>query len=293
MIHPFRTRKRLRRATASPEVLEDRQLLTVAFQRPFMSVSGGAGHAEIVLQRSAGYNDVATTQEQVQLATSGTAVAGVDYSALPRVVTFEPGETSKTIQVPILASGSTSGTKMLRLALAPTIDSPGGSVAFLAISHGSDATPPRLLKAKVVVKNGFVQSFVLKFSEAMAAGPVQDIRNYQLDDPKSLRTVAGSNWTLPTREIALKKAVYHQATHTVELIPKQRIKPLPMFFVLSREFGDALKMAALPTAPSASEIFKFSPITDVAGNPLDLNKDGVPDGQLAAVMTVTQRGIRS
>jgi hypothetical protein len=52
-----------------------------------------------------------------------------------------------------------------------------------------------------------VTRFVISFSKDMAPGPIRDISNFSIADPRSVRPVKGSLWTTPTRQIPLKSAV--------------------------------------------------------------------------------------
>ena len=47
----------------------------------------------------------------------GTAVAGTDYTSSSGTLTFEPGETTKTVRVPLLSSSKSTGDKTLSLRL--------------------------------------------------------------------------------------------------------------------------------------------------------------------------------
>jgi hypothetical protein len=71
---------------------------TLQFSAATYSVSENAGPAVITITRTGASAGTAT----VQIATSnGTATAGSDYTAVTQTVTFNTGETSKTVNIPI------------------------------------------------------------------------------------------------------------------------------------------------------------------------------------------------
>lgn len=79
-----------------------------------MSEDGTITGAAVTLER---LHDVVTAEVQVQV-TGGTATAGLDYTnVFPLSVTFNPGETSKTITIPVLEDLLTEGTETLQLSL--------------------------------------------------------------------------------------------------------------------------------------------------------------------------------
>ena len=76
-----------------------------AFGSSTFSVSAGATVANVTVLRVGGAGGTAS----VTYATSaGTAVAGTDYTTESGVLTFNPGQTSQTIAIPILRSNAGS-----------------------------------------------------------------------------------------------------------------------------------------------------------------------------------------
>ena len=72
--------------------------VTIQFGNPTFSISEGAAIATITITRSGGTGGAVS----ITLATSnGTATAGSDYTATSGPVFFNPGETTKTVTIPI------------------------------------------------------------------------------------------------------------------------------------------------------------------------------------------------
>lgn len=86
------------------------------------SVSEGDGSATIEVVRVNGANGEVT----VQFATSdGTAVAGTDYTSVSETLTFGEGETSQSVNIPILDNGLEGSDKTVNLTLSNATDDAG------------------------------------------------------------------------------------------------------------------------------------------------------------------------
>jgi uncharacterized repeat protein (TIGR01451 family) len=80
-------------------------------------VREGAAAAEVVVQRM-GLTDI---EASIRLATvDGTATAGEDYEAIDEVLTFDPGERSRTVWISLLDDVAVEGDETIHLSLIPT-----------------------------------------------------------------------------------------------------------------------------------------------------------------------------
>ncbi len=218
-----RTGRHSKRHSIHFEPMEGRQLLTVVFGDFPRLVSEHVPSAAIILARSGDLN----VAEQVRFTTSdGTAKAGVDYAAIDQIVTFGPGETVKTIPLTIVNDGQLDGEETVNLTLDNPPLSPGNSDYIvndvLTIADREDVTSPTIRNERLMVTpSGAVKGVVLTFSEPMALGPVQDIRNYSLRVDKFDQY--GDSSYVP---ITLTHApVYDPATWTVTLRFDRPLKP--------------------------------------------------------------------
>lgn len=114
---------------------------------PTVSAAGGAvaesaGSLAITVTLSA----ASTGPVIVDYATSdGTATAGLDYTATSGTLTFQPGETSKTVDVSIFDDGVEEATKTFTLTLTnPSGAALGTASAIGTILDDDDTTPPVL-----------------------------------------------------------------------------------------------------------------------------------------------------
>src|SRR5207249_1999877 len=85
----------------------------------------------------------------------GTATAGADYTPVRQLVTFAPGETTKMVQIPVVADGLAEPEETVLLVLSSPLppDSPDyrfPSLATLTIADRADVTPPTASDARLV-----------------------------------------------------------------------------------------------------------------------------------------------
>jgi hypothetical protein len=108
---------------------------TLQFSSPTYSVSGNGGIATITVNRVGGS---AGTVSVDFATTDGTATAGVDYRPVSGTLTFQPGETTKTFTVPILANNTAENNATVQLFLRNPVGNPligNGGTATLTITN--------------------------------------------------------------------------------------------------------------------------------------------------------------
>jgi hypothetical protein len=215
---------------------------------PFVPPGGVTGPVVIPSQPDLG--------ETVVFATSdGTATAGADYTPVRQLVSFAPGEMTKTVEVPVVADGVAEPDETVILILSST--QPPGTPTYqfpfataLTIVDRADVTPPTVRDTRLVGEGDRPTSFALTFSEPMALGPAQDVRNYYVTagPPRGTQSLFGGS-----RQVPLQSAVYDAATQTVVLTPAQPLEASVLYQV---------------STPSTSVLIGAPPLTDVAGNQL-------------------------
>jgi hypothetical protein len=77
-------------------------------------VNESSGMATVMVTRTGGGDDTVTVMFST---TDGTATAGTDYTAMSGTLTFNPGETSKSITIPILDDGGVENAQSFLLSL--------------------------------------------------------------------------------------------------------------------------------------------------------------------------------
>jgi hypothetical protein len=183
--------------------------------------------SSIVTVRRGGGSPDATVQ--VHYATGGgTAVAGVDYTAVSGTLTFLPNQTSATFTVPILHSVATI-SKTVGLALSDPV---GGaqigrlSTATLTITAGQSVNPsgppPQVTGEQLLIGPGGITAVVFSFSQPLDPTRAADLGNYGY-----YVISAGPDGTFGTPDdgfTPLAAARYDAATSSVALFPAA---PLP------------------------------------------------------------------
>jgi hypothetical protein len=135
------------------ESLEDR-LTPSGFQfgSPYFSASDAAGTAQITVVRS---GDDSTTQSVNFTTSDGTAVGGVLYTPRSGTLTFDPGVTSQTFDVPVIDNGFVNYTRTVHLTLSqPTANATLGSPATAVLTIVGSNQP---LPANALFANNAVQ----------------------------------------------------------------------------------------------------------------------------------------
>jgi hypothetical protein len=120
---------------------------TLSFASAEVSVAESSGSITLTVVRSGGSDGTITAHFSTQ---DATARAGIDYVPTSGTLTFLPGETTKTITVPLLNDPTSDGTETLTVAL----DSPTGGAtvseptAVLTISDSPPMTNPCMPKRR-------------------------------------------------------------------------------------------------------------------------------------------------
>ncbi|TAN52683.1 MAG: hypothetical protein EPN21_03345 [Methylococcaceae bacterium] len=141
-------------------------------------LEGGSGSSNATLTVS--LSAAATQSVTVSYATAdSTATAGSDYVTTSNTLTFAPGETSKTLSVPILGDILVESDETFRVNLsAPSNATLDNAAASATVTIGNDdvaadTTPPTLVSSSPADNATAVavgSNIVLTFSEAVQAG---------------------------------------------------------------------------------------------------------------------------
>ncbi|WP_337177721.1 Calx-beta domain-containing protein [Paludisphaera sp.] len=218
----------------------------IAFAAPGVVVPETAGAAYLTVVRTDGARGAVSVRYRT---TAGTAAPGVDYRPTTGVVTFQPGQTSAVIAVPVLAYAHNRGDVSVGVVLeAPTGGATLGqaTAATLVIQDvDPDFSPPSVARLRLLGSAAGIATIALTLSEAANAASALDGRAYALYDlgPSG---VLGDGDDTP---IPLQPPGYDAATRTIYLSPA-------VFLAPNRHYAVGVHGAG-PTA-----------VVDTAGNPL-------------------------
>ena len=173
---------------------------TVSFGQSVYQVSESAGAVLIEVKFTPGSRP---TGSVIVASVDSSATAGVDYGATSASIAFAAGQVSRTISVPILDAGITSGTRTFRLSFvgaSGTGDVVSGGIASAEVVIRDDdttvlpppppppppspppSTPPPVILAREspILKSGAISGVTLVFSGPLQDSSATDPSHYQL-----------------------------------------------------------------------------------------------------------------
>jgi hypothetical protein len=240
-------------------IANDDQAGTIRFGVVPPSVSEGATQVLVTLVREGGTSGPLVAR----LHTSGTAMAGVDYTAPPQLVSFDPGETTVVVAIPIADDAQDEPDESIFLLLT---DSDGAVLGTKSITLLDDDPPqqppaPQLVALARLGVHAQPTRVVLVFDSNLDSSRARDLANYQL-------TGAGPDGRLGTRDdrpIRLRASSYDAASRTVTLKPLRRLSSRNTYALL-----------VSGTAPGG--------LASLSGQLLDGDRDGRPGGDAKATL---------
>lgn len=277
------------------ERLEDRRLMTVAFTSTDYVVAAGAEAAVIqvtlpplggtVDSKAGGQVELALYAEGADPAVDAPLARVPIASALapsPMVpgAPIPPASSvfgqSPTVPLPAGASGSFAlkllGNEPLPGQLPQDIQHLQVD-ATLHVVDRADVAPPRLVSVRQVVRGRNVEGIEVAFSEPMDRAAAEDPANYAISASRSVMSPVKRPGTLGQQGanlVPISRASYDPATWTVTLTPARPLSSSP----LNNLHDPADYQSSLTGRGTPSRL------TDEAGNRLDSDGDGSPDGLL-------------
>ena len=226
---------------------------SIQFGTPALVVPETIGVAAIPVERSGGA--LGTVSVSYRTA-GGSAIPGVDYQPVTGVLAFGPGETLKFVSVPILANPHGGGDATVGLVLDPptngAILGERNAIPVTIRDLDPDFVPPQVAAVRLDGGPNSITSLAITFNEPLAPGSVFNGAAFRLVDLGP----SGIPGNADNQAVGLYPPSYDPATRTVTLAP---LAPL----VAGRHYAIVLAGAG----PNA--------LTDLAGNPLAGNSDGV------------------
>ena len=230
-------------------------------------VDESAGVATLTIFRAVGSTGAASVAVSTR---AGDAVAGVDYQPIDTRVDFADGETSKTVSIPILDNFVIDGNRAFGVFLSDpqgngAVGIPGSAVVVIA-NNDRDVTPPTVRDIRLDSLGGLPNSaVVITFSEAMAPGAALSASNYGV-------VALGRDGNFGTGDD--------------RSIPIGRVEQSPDGTIV------ALFLAApVPNGEFVAVGVNGNPggLTDLAGNLVDGDGDGVAGGSFSTTLSRSNR----
>jgi hypothetical protein len=233
----------------------------VAFPSSALTVSTAVGSAMVTVIRTGGAGGTVS----VAYATGGgTAVPGSDYTLVTGVLTFQPGQTSQTIGIPIAATAATGK------AFAVTLSNPNGGVslggaATLTItltapgnqgqsgSNGNvvnaNAVGPTITGLQLQTSGGAITGIILSFDRALDPARAANVANYG----GQLRSTGhdGVFGTLDDGLVTIASAAYNAANNSVTLTPAGPMRAGVLYQITINQNANALAGAGVADTTGA------------------------------------------
>ena len=154
---------------------------TVQFTASNFVVNEGNGTATITITRTGGISQGVSVRF---VTVDGSAVNGEDYSAIRTVVTFEPGETEKTVTIPIINDSTDEPDETINIALEnPTGGAILGSPINAIVTILDNDAPPMISVNNVTLNEGNSGTTAFTFTVSMAGSSSQAVTvNYATAD---------------------------------------------------------------------------------------------------------------
>jgi hypothetical protein len=206
-----------------------RQAGTIHFGSSSYSVNEDAGVAAIDIVRAGGTAGSFTIDF---VSADGTARNGLNYTSVAGTVTFAEGQTTSTVNIPIIDDGVYDGNTTVNLYISnPTLAAPLGTPitsTLTIVNTDPYRTPPTVSRRAGLVyfpNSRRVEAFQLTFNTPMAATAAENIQNYTVFTPANRyqrkRTVAIAQAVLdPTGTVV---TLYRLATDRTHLAKSVRI----------------------------------------------------------------------
>jgi hypothetical protein len=295
-----------------PEVLEHRALLSrgwlaiqsqgspvkevVSLQVPSTYVSQSATAIDLTIMRSIGSKPV-PIKSPLTLSLSAVALSPASTrGAKPQVsneitpfsqtVTFERGETSQTVEVPINVQAPLPTLAPVEITVAPEARPRNQAQIMVDLASGQQFVPPTITNVHIVRKGSFGKGIAVTFSQPMSPPSVENVHNYVVKSvPLNTITLAPLASTATALQpasyltqnnpqaVPLKAARYNPATDTVLLVPKTPLTAAKSFIVKS-----PATLGSLHSGPKVAQ-----PLADANGNVL--NPLNFPEGSFTITIS--------
>jgi hypothetical protein len=268
----------------------------VSLQVPSTYVSQSATAVDVTITRSIGLKAV-PIKSSLALSLSAVALSPAstrggkphessEIAPLGESVTFQAGETTKSVEVPIHIEAPLPSLVPVQITVSPNSRPRNQAVIMVDLASGQQLVPPSITNVSIVRKGSVGKGIAVTFSQPMAPASVENIHNYavksvplnrqtlvSLADRTSVVHPSSYLTNSAPQAVPLKAARYDSATNTVLLVPKTPLTAAKSLIVRS-----PASLGALRTGPRIAE-----PLTDANGNVL--NPLNFPEGSFAITLS--------
>jgi hypothetical protein len=260
----------------------------VSLAVPSAYVSQSATEIDLTIARSMGSKPV-PSKSALSLDLSAVALSPAstrggkphqsdEIAPLNTSVTFQPGETSQTVELPITVQAPLPSLVPVQITVSPTSRPRNTAVLMVDLASAQQLVPPSITNVTIVRHGSLGAGIAVTFSQPMDPASVENVFNYAvksvpLNQDTFLTSPAASVvepssylTTSSPQAVPIKAARYNPATDTVLLVPKTPLTVAKSFIVKS-----PASLGSLRSGPRIAQ-----PLTDANGNVL--NPLNFPEG---------------
>jgi hypothetical protein len=183
----------------------------IQFSSPTYQQNEDGALAAITLTRTSGLQGVVTVQYAT---TSGSAQPNVNFTPVSGVATFADGQSTLTINIPVLDDNTATQTLNVGLQLtSPTNGAALGSPAnatLQILNVDVDNQSPTVTETQLFGPGAAINALILQFSERLDASRANDPFNYQIFAPSG-------------QEVAIADVSYLDELRQVTITPAQNL----------------------------------------------------------------------
>jgi len=260
----------------------------VSLAVPNTYVSQSATEIDLTIMRSMGSTHVSSASPQTldlsAVALSPASTRGGkphesnEIAPLTSSVTFQPGETSQTVELPITVQAPLPSLVPVQITVSPTSRRRNTAVLMVDLASAQQLVPPSITNVTIVRHGSLGAGIAVTFSQPMEPASVENVYNYVVKSvPLNQETFLSSPTvaavepsaylsTSSPQAVPIKAARYNPATDTVLLVPKTPLTVAKSFIVKS-----PASLGSLRSGPRIAQ-----PLTDANGNVL--NPLNFPEG---------------
>jgi hypothetical protein len=181
------------------------------------------------------------------------ATPGQQYLPVDETVTFQPGQTTLTVSVPIVPNAANPGIVLVDVTTKPLVTGGSAQTGEFAIVSGPDQLPLAINNARIDRQGSGASAIAVTFSAPMVQASVENLQHFRI---MPLGHSAGV--------VSLQSATYDAATYTVNLVTKKPLNP-------ARVYEVAIYSGQGPTGRREHNAANGGNLIDQAGNSLTLS----------------------
>jgi hypothetical protein len=136
------------------------------------------------------------------------ATPGQQYLPVDETVTFQPGQATLAVTVPIVSGAANPGIVQVAITTTPLVTGGTTNTGHFAIVSGPDQLPLTITNAQIIPETSGERAIALTFNEPLSPTSVGNLENYRI-------TPARGSMSLPTLSVtSRRRPSRHESPHS-------------------------------------------------------------------------------